>query len=258
MQFVESQSIARCLFEEYYVKPQDAAELYASSHWHLLHKQAKVDFGKDTFVSLVGSGFGDLQNRSLVYRVFSWLTIFSYLVVLKERWEILSLFVPAFNVIKRAGLHFTYDVFRQVCVVAALKPFLNKPAQAVRVLNIGDGYGFLSLLIKEIYPQAKIVFVDLGKTLLFQAYYCQKVFPQARVFLVKKDETAVVNTDFIFCAAENLELINDQKFDVVINIASMQEMNVATISRYFKFLRCHIEKEGVFYHFCDIPSKTVF
>ncbi len=251
---IESESMTRRLFDEYYANPHGADESCYSSHWHQLHKEAKVDFEKDTIVSLKAIGFGDLQNRSLVYRFFSWLTILWYLVILKERRKILRLFPSAFKLSRKMGLFFTYDAFRQVCVLAVLEPYFKK--QNLRIINIGDGYGFLSAMIKDQYPQAKIFLVDLGKTLLFQAHYCQKAFPQARFCLVKKGEAVSDEVDFVFCTAEDLEGLNSQKFDMALNIASMQEMNSQAIDRYFDFLRSTIVLDGIFYC-CNRQEKVM-
>ena len=150
MQSVESDSIVRRLFEKYYDKSQNEGELYAFSHWRQLHKEATVNLDGNDGVSLAGVGFGDLQNRSLVYHFFSWLTIFCYVLVLKNRYKILRLLPAAMQLSKKMGIFSTYDVFRQVCVVVALEPYFKNPC--VRIINIGDGYGFLSALIKSQYP----------------------------------------------------------------------------------------------------------
>ena len=111
-------------------------------------------------------------------------------------------------------------------------------------------------MLKEIYPEAKIVLVDLGKTLLFQSYYCQKVFPQAKHVLVKAGELVDNQADFIYCPSELLSELDDQKFDFAVNIASMQEMNEETVNQYFQFLRTHLHQENRFYC-CNREEKRM-
>jgi hypothetical protein len=77
---------------------------------------------------------------------------------------------------RRTGFAFSYDCFRQVC---SLNLIMNQRTNKERlsIINIGDGYGLLSALIKESFPNSLICLVDFGKTLLFQAYYCEKAHP---------------------------------------------------------------------------------
>jgi SAM-dependent methyltransferase len=253
MPSLESVNIVRQLFEEYYVKPDASAEHYASSHWRQLHQEARVEISGEKIVALAGRGFGDLQNASLVYRFFSWLTIGCYVLILNNRWRILRLLPSAIRLSREMGLYFTYDAFRQVCVVAALEPYLSGKT---RVLNIGDGYGFLSALIKSRYPEARITCVDLGKTLLFQSHYCQKAFPTSVRHLVEQYGTIPAVADFVFCPAENLESLAGETFDLAINIASMQEMNSETVARYFRFLRNTLSPQGLFYC-CNRQEKVM-
>jgi hypothetical protein len=111
-----------------------------------------------------------------------------------------------------------------------------------RILIIGDGYGFLASLFKEIYPNAKLTLVDLGKTLLFQAYYCQLAHSICRHDLASSlsDRDLVDgNYDFLYCPADRLQCIDKTRFDLAVNVASMQEMNAESVATYFDFLRLH-------------------
>lgn len=254
MQSVESESIIRSLFEKYYADRQNDGGVYSSSHWRQLHEQTTVNFNGNDVVSLKGVGFGDLQNRSFIYQFFSWLTILCYVLVLKDWYKILQLLPSAMQLSRKMGMVFTYDAFRQVCVLAALEPYFRNPR--VRIINIGDGYGFLSLLIKTRYPETKIFLVDLGKTLLFQAYYCQKIFVKNKHCLVRNEQDFSLESDFVYCAAEDLEVLKSQTFNIAINIASMQEMNKQTVERYFLFLRQSLHRDGYFYC-CNREEKVM-
>ena len=122
-------------------------------------------------------------------------------------------------------------------------------------MMIGDGYGFLSALIKAIFPKASIVLVDLGKTLLFQSYYCQKVYPGC-THLLPHMVFEKERVDFVYCPTERLNELERYRFDLAVNIASMQEMNLLTIQRYFDFLRRTLQKKNLFYC-CNRESKTL-
>ena len=51
-------------------------------------------------------------------------------------------------------LDLTLDVFRQICTIALLNEYIPEAMRRKRlhVLMIGDGYGVLSSLFKEIFP----------------------------------------------------------------------------------------------------------
>ncbi|MBI4347587.1 MAG: hypothetical protein HY553_12080 [Elusimicrobia bacterium] len=86
--------------------------------------------------------------------------------------------------------------------------------------------------------------MDIGKTLLFQAVSCQRAHPgcvHAGVGDAGASEAA-----FVYCPAEDLDQIGGA-FDLATNVGSMQEMNHATIARYFRFLRRHAGPEALFY-----------
>jgi len=50
-------------------------------------------------------------------------------------------------------------------------------------------------------------------------------------------ETDLGQADFLYCPAETLHALEKYRFDIAVNVASMQEMTSATISRYFDFMR---------------------
>ncbi len=232
--------ICEKLYQDYYLQDKTPAPL-KSSHWQQMHRQTQVELSRNVFV---GYGFGDVQYNRWHHRLLAWAAIHSYLLHLPDRQAIRGLMPQARWVARRMGINFSYDCFRQVCALAFLKKNI-KDWVGLTVLNIGDGYGFLSALIKYIFPDTKIVLVDLGKTLIFQAHYCQRVHSSCKHILA--DQKGAPQADFLYCPAENLGLLEPLTFDLAINIASMQEMNKATIDYYFNFLRAHLSQGGLFY-----------
>jgi hypothetical protein len=119
---------------------------------------------------------------------------------------------------------------------------------------IGDGYGLLAALVKSRWPDAQLVMIDLGQSLLFQAVYCQKAHPQATHATAGSTDAA--NADFVYCASDRRRAIEAMTFDVAVNVASMQEMDPATVSGYFDFLRGHMMPANLFYC-CNRESKSL-
>lgn len=190
-------------------------------------------------------------------RILDTLCIASYLARLPNRLVLLRACRDASEVCAKMGLHLTLDTFRQVCTLDLLRRFVPAMSRGreLTLLMIGDGLGLLSGLIKQAYPDATLVLVDIGRTLLFQAYYCQKGFPTA-IHARAESVADPGDADFVYCPAEELAHLERFRYDVAVNIASMQEMNTQTIERYFSLLRRRSRRDNVFYC-CNRESKTL-
>lgn len=196
------ENIAIKLFHKYYQSDNTPSSL-VSSYWKEMHQKAEVRMVDDRLF-LIGFAFGDMQQVSWPSRLLSWATVISYLVHIKNKFLILRMMAPAMRIAARMGLSFTYDCFRQVCALALIMANGGfKAEDRLSILCIGDGYGFLSCLIKKVFPKTRVVLVDLGKTLLFQAYFSKRAFPDCKHVLVS-EATGVslsADADFVYCAA---------------------------------------------------------
>ena len=255
---METDEIINYLYNEYYLKDRTPPEL-VSSFWKYYQNQQKVQIKDGKVEALIATPpLGGLDIKSPVHRFLSWLTIGSYLWKLADKKGICSLVKTSLRVTKRMGLFFTYECFRQMCSLVLIRRHLKK-RKRINVIIIGDGYGFFSSLIKEIYPDSRILLVDLGWVLLFQTYYCAKAHPDAEHYLVTPSAKLVQNQldyDFIYCPAENLNLVDSLSFDLAINTISMQEMNKETIEFYFNYLRQNMASQNLFYC-CNREKKEL-
>ena len=229
------QTIIEKLYDKYYVRDSTPAS-FVSSHWKEYFAKIKLNIKDLNVDEIKGVGFGDLQHNSYKSRFFSFITNLSYLIILKDRLQILSMVKPALKVLKKMGLTFNYDSFRQLYVALIISRYIKDKSDA-KIISIGDGYGFLSALLKELHPNVQIYLVDIGKTLLFQSLFCYKAHSDKKHLLLDdvlldKDND---NYDFVYCPAEKFLKLSAIKFDVAINIVSMQEMNEKTVSGYFSF-----------------------
>jgi hypothetical protein len=234
--------VLRSLHASYYER--DAASSMTSSHWKPHTDAFSVDLDR---MSIAGDGFGLPTGASLGRIILEQLCVLSYFVWMPRRRRLVALLARGLTVTRRMKVPFLWGAFRQLCILELLTPYVSGAAPTF--LIVGDGYGFLSSTIKLLYPASRIVLVDLGKTLLFQAFYIQRVHPSATHVLVGRDG------DFVYCPAEDLDRLRCT-FDVVINVNSMQEMTMATIARYFQFFRAHGRPDNLFYC-CNRESKTL-
>jgi hypothetical protein len=249
------------LYREYYEK-EGTPEAHVSSHWREFSCNFKIEVDTDGLPSeMVGYGFGDLEMRSLPYQALSLGAVLVKMAVLANRMDLIRMIVVAWPLSRRMGLSFTQDAFRQVCSLTLIKQNLSKVQQQkpIRVLIIGDGYGFLASLFKETFPNSRIVLVDLGKVLLFQAYYCQRAHPTRVHRSVLEDGWNSMDEgrcDFVYCPTECLSKVSHVSYDVAVNIASMQEMTTNAVANYFLFLRKHMNTDGLFYC-CNRERKVL-
>jgi hypothetical protein len=103
---------------------------------------------------------------------------------------------------------------------------------------IGDGYGFLGTLIKMKFPKAKIIFVNLGVILPFDVINFSRLFPKTKLFHLQsiKDFDSITNYSVVFLEGEQYELLNNLPISLFVNIASMQEMDMPVINKYFNIM----------------------
>jgi len=247
---MNSREIIGFLQDRYYFE-NSSPEHMVSSHWRRLHKSFEVTFDGGEIVALRGSGFGYAHKMTMAGKLFSWATIISYFGALNRRRELIDLLKKGVSLADRMGVPFSYNCFRQICTFGLLSRKFNF-CGGERILIIGDGFGFLSAFIKEMLPEAKITLIDLGKTLLFQVYYCSRAHPKAGHLLpfdvrTEKPNPEVMNASFVYCPAEYMKVLKDFKYDIAINIASFQEMNSETVSKYFDFMRGSLKKDNLFY-----------
>ena len=259
-------SIIRYLVDNYYLNgARDSLEIeFISSHWKNLIDDdyfdcVKVD-AEGGLVSISGKPWG-CEWRGIKHRITDRLCMLSHLVHLNHRRELIRLRKMAVKVCDMAGLAPTFTVFIQVCHLALVMRYLpdHMHQKRLHIVMIGDGSGVLSALVKFAFPNSTIIMVDIGQSLLYQAYHLQKAYPDCTHELGFIDAIRfreLDDIDFVFCPTEHLEALERFKFDIAINNASMQEMNASTIERYFAFLRKCFRPNNIFYC-CNRESKIL-
>lgn len=146
-----------------------------------------------------------------------------------DRLWVLKHLPRAVQVSRTMGLSFTQDSVRQLCTLALLRPYLER---LPRVLLIGDGFGVLGGLVQDYCPSATVHMVDIEPALT--------------------EQKLRLGNRFTFVHASELESLSG-RYDIAINVASMQEMDPEETARYFSFIRSHA---GYFYC-CNRESKTL-
>jgi hypothetical protein len=246
---VPNPQLLSALYNRYYLD-SDSECGHTSSHWKFFTGKATVALDGDGVPRpLRGSGFGDLDRKA---GVLDWLGVAAIRYSSDTPSLAAAQISRATALAAQMGLAFTQDALRQVFTLSFLQERkVLSSGFSGSVCIVGDGFGFLASLIRMEYPSARIALVDLGRTLLFQAYYVQLAHPNARHALLGHED--VSQADFEYCAAEHLEDVHGS-FDVVINVASMQEMNSGSVARYFAFFS---ERRIQWFYCCNRESKAL-
>jgi len=137
---------------------------------------------------------------------------------------------------------------RNAIIAARLIEHLEKKnIQNPRIMEIGGGTGQLQCILKKYYGKNLTLYsVDLPETLLIQQWYLLNNFPDVPF----THKTNLQDIDF---AEQGFNFINafclasqDIEIDVIINIASMQEMRESVVNQYFKYIQKNIVPHGIF------------
>ncbi len=240
--------IKKILFETYYDISKGFSDV-TSSHWREIGGH-DVKYNANEFV-LSGTGFGDFIKKNII----NWLLYFPEKFLLKN---LLKKYLSnrliaekAVNIAKKQGRLLDFDCVKQILALDLILKKINlrsagrgdmkKNNEVNTCVVIGDGYGFMTCLIKEVLKDCKIININLGKTLLFDVYYVEKNSKNISVALFEQENDArLVNNsdaDIVFIAAENYEVLKNIDANIYINIASMQEMDINIINKYFELMR---------------------
>ena len=234
-------------------------EKVSSSHWDLYHKDFKYENG--VLSGLIG--FGNLTKtykglHKKIHLLFQWI----------YRKKAIDPFL--FNKIDKKADEITFlqnrannlDVIRQSLTIS----FLNKKIDFKNVNNaivIGDGFASITSLLVENILVNRVYLINLRKTLLVDLIYLKKAIGDNRfdreLILIESKEcikSLKSRHKFVAIEAENYELIKYLKKDLVINIASFQEMSKEIIDNYFKYIYNKSE-EPFYFYLCNREEKVL-
>lgn len=152
------------LLQRFYCDGSAIHDKSASSHWRDYATRFSVRSEGDA-IELLGCGFGGSDKSTFIARFFALVGNMLHLATLGLP-NLRSNVRDAKVVVKRIGLTFSQDAFRQVCTLNLLERYLE-PKAPDRILVIGDGHGILSALLHARYPSAQIFLADLGAVLFF-------------------------------------------------------------------------------------------
>lgn len=106
------------------------------------------------------------------------------------------------------------------------------------IMEIGSGWGGLAYQFKKLFPEVCYIFLDFPLSLLFSATYLKTLFPDAKILMVdgspdsfRIDPRAY---DFVLIPHYGWENLAFHRPDLLINMASFQEMTTAQVESYLR------------------------
>jgi len=232
-----------------------------SSHWQKYH--SSFQFKGDGFSGL--RGFGEcIKPRGNLLRAFEMVLQSTFRNMADDKQDFSFLDKIAARIVSIQNRNYNLDILRQVLTLSFLRaqiPELQKGDKVVCV--IGDGFATMTSLLLASNSSSRVVLVNLTKTLLVDLWYLNQwmgdeLFGITVDLVTSKEDLQcaldkpITNTsDFghvIAIRAADHELIRYGPLNLVINIASMQEMNPIVISSYFDDMRECISDNALYFY----------
>jgi len=239
----------------------------ASSHWRYYHSKFSFNQGKiEGIQGFGGNGVPYSGLRKIAHQF------------LQKPYRNMASDFSSFNQIDKCANIITskqnraydLDVLRQTISLAFLKNHCPNQLNGKKtVWVIGDGFASMTSLLLANKFTKKVVLVNLTKTLLVDLYYL-------RLWLGEKKFDKVVSLysseiggedipneandeDFevIAIQASDYKLLEYLNADLVINIASMQEMNPEYTANYFTEIRNASKTNEVIFYCCNRVEKIL-
>lgn len=245
-----NEQILEELYHKYYESTLDSN--VTSSYWKEIgkHNVQKIN-GK---FSLEGGAFGHFRRNNLKSKIYFSieLGLTRYLALkFKADPQISKL---AKDICNRSGRLYDFDCLKQVLTLQFIRTEIDSN-KINTICIIGDGYGFLGQLCKQLWPTKNIISINIGKTLFFDVFYTLNDFSNTKHKLLS-DQDHLLSNGINFIEAENYELIEKLNIDLFINIASMQEINNIVIKKYFELMRSSRANKKYFYC-CNREHKVL-
>ena len=230
----------------------DQPESGMSSHW----KECLSGFDQKDNGTFAGKGLpegcGSTSSRWSINELVHWVLQTPYRLQGKRFSKFGKFLKVARKIHKNRNNYMRLGTLRQVISLSFLEDkvklsHLNEP-----VVVIGDGFGLMSSLLLASGCSKKVVAVNLTQALLIDAAYIMRSIPGEKLALVANENEYLeaLNDSSIKCVliqADNSNLISLANIGIVINICSMQEMNLQIIADYFYNIRLSKNQKTLFY-----------
>ncbi len=240
---------------EYLSTQIDNKDNTSSSYWDHQHKDFKYENG----VLKDAKGFG--MHQKPYNKVLKMIHTFfqkKYVNYAMDQKNLNSILFEAQTIVDLQGRGLDLDVLRQ-CLTIEFLSHKGVFKNLDKIVIIGDGWGLLASLCLKLGLAKTVVSVNLTKTLLANMIYIEKVFgvgwlnENSMVIKDKEDIKKIKDQRHLILEAKNYELLKYIQKSLVINIASIQEMDLEVIHNYMSYL--YYQKEPFYFYLCNRIEK---
>lgn len=235
------------LLANHYEKRQPSR--HTSAHWQLFGSSQHIE-KVDNEYKLRGIGFGEYKEASITNSLLTaptrlYLAILLQRLNLKYREALTKLALSTNRIL-------CHDMVRMALTIQLLASHLPN-LEGKKIAIIGDGYGTMGSLLKMLFPNCQVTYINLGRTLAFDVLYTARAHPDAHHTLITNGSEPT-SDGFNYVEAEKVFEIGAQA-DLFINIVSMQEMNPSIILEYVQLMRS--QPNEVWFYCCNRLEKRL-
>jgi hypothetical protein len=193
-----------------------------SSHWDKYLEYIKIDFIEGEKVNLIQIeqlGLADLTKLTIRNILIDLLSIIRNVYLYFKYSRNIKIFIKIVSISILTKRVICFDMIKHGLLISRTK-FLFKDEPNKSVVIIGDGFGFLGILIKTLNPSLQICYVNLRKNLFLDLLFYKIYF--GHKFISPK----------IIDAASFTSFPNDAT--IIFNVASFAEMTENSINQYLE------------------------
>ena len=254
---MEFKHLNEFLYHNYYNDNSTSHRFSAvtSSHWREFGKRTTVTRESDDY-EINGHGISDFSKKTL-FRKLHHLPIKYLLTKILNEYNAKEETVNcAKSIAEKLNILFSFDHVKNVLSFDLLESHGVFNTEGL-ICILGDGHGFFGTLIKTMRPEAKILFVNLGRNLLIDSVCFSRAFPDIEPLLLRdiEDHKSISNHSVIFLEAEKHDLLENLPVGLFINIDSMQEMDMPMIKTYFEIMKTSTVKS--YFYCCNREEKIL-
>ena len=245
------------LYQSYYNDDSTSSNFsdVTSSHWRDFGEKTTVTHGREDF-EINAYGISGFSKKTLLRNLKNIPVSYLLSKMLNEYNANEETVNCAKAITEKLNILFNFDHAKHVLIFDLLDShgFFNTENL---ICIIGDGHGFFGTLIKAMRPNVKILFVNLGRNLMIDAVCFSMFFPDVNPLLLSEleDHKVIPSHSIMFLEAEKYGILEDLPIGLFINIASMQEMDLSVINKYFKIMRTSTVEP--YFYCCNREEKKL-
>lgn len=146
-----------------------------------------------------------------------------------------------------AGRRLSSDFLNRLAWVCRLQKALVFPQQPFGIIEVGGGFGALARVFKILYPQARIVLVDIPESLFFQHAFMKASFPDSKHQFVSRVDEPIGDADIVYVPNCFAAALQGSEFFLAVNTNSFGEMPETASSRWLDLLQRETSTANVFF-----------